>query len=111
MFKVPHSGSIVSHPAHKKEKYELATHTVKVRRTGVLADVMAIWDLPGVLMISPWINLSLCFYFAIIINSCFISCKNWGHSDRVVTLLPPTSEIGVRFPARPQVGNLVVACC
>lgn len=27
--------------------YELATHTVKVRRTGALADVMAIWDLPG----------------------------------------------------------------
>ncbi|KAK3587623.1 hypothetical protein CHS0354_032831 [Potamilus streckersoni] len=28
-------------------KYELATHTVKVRRTGVLTDVMAIWDLQG----------------------------------------------------------------
>ena len=27
-----------------------------------------------------------------------------------VTLLPPTSEAGVRFPARPQVGKLVVAC-
>ena len=33
-----------------------------------------------------------------------------GHGGRVVTLLPPTSEAGVRFPARPQVGNLVVAC-
>ena len=32
------------------------------------------------------------------------------HGGRVVTLLPPTSEIGVRFPARPQVGKLVVAC-
>ena len=31
----------------KAEKYELATHTVKVRRTGALADVQAIWDLPG----------------------------------------------------------------
>ena len=28
-------------------KYELATHTVKVRRTGTLSDVMAIWDLAG----------------------------------------------------------------
>ena len=26
------------------------------------------------------------------------------------TLSPPTSEIGVQFPAQPQVGNLVVAC-
>ena len=34
-----------------------------------------------------------------------------GHGGRVVKLLPPTSEAGVRFPARPQVGNLVVAYC
>ena len=27
----------------------------------------------------------------------------------MITLSPPTSEIGVRFPARPQVGMLVVA--
>jgi len=27
--------------------YELATHTVKVRRTGALYDVMALWDLTG----------------------------------------------------------------
>ena len=33
------------------------------------------------------------------------------HGGRVVTLLPPTSEAGVRFPARAQVGKLVVACC
>ena len=33
-----------------------------------------------------------------------------GHSGRVVTLSPPTSEAGIRFPARPQVGKLVVAC-
>ena len=31
-----------------------------------------------------------------------------GHGGRVVTLLPPTSEVGVRFPALPQVGMLVV---
>ena len=29
----------------------------------------------------------------------------------MVTLSPPTAEAGVRFPARPQVGKLVVACC
>ena len=34
-----------------------------------------------------------------------------GHGGRVVTLSPPTSEAGVRFPARPQVGKLVVTCC
>ena len=28
----------------------------------------------------------------------------------MVTLLPPTSEAGVWFPAWPQVGKLVVAC-
>ena len=33
-----------------------------------------------------------------------------AHSGRVVTLLPPTSEAGVRFLARPEVGKLVVAC-
>ena len=32
-----------------------------------------------------------------------------GHGGRVVTLSPPTSEAGVRFLARPQVGKLVVA--
>ena len=31
-----------------------------------------------------------------------------GHGGRVVTLSPPTSEAGVRFPARPQVGKLVL---
>ncbi|XP_060578202.1 uncharacterized protein LOC132735281 [Ruditapes philippinarum] len=33
--------------AHKQHRYELATHTVKVRRTGALQEVMAIWDLHG----------------------------------------------------------------
>ena len=32
-------------------------------------------------------------------------------NGRVVTLSPPTSEIRVRFPARPQVRKLVVSCC
>ena len=36
--------------------------------------------------------------------------KVGGHGGRVVTLLPPTSEAGVWFPAQPQVGKLVVAC-
>ena len=33
-----------------------------------------------------------------------------GHGGRVVILSPPTSEAGVRFPARLHVGKLVVAC-
>ena len=33
-----------------------------------------------------------------------------GHGGRVVTLSPPTSEAGVRSPARPQLGKLVLAC-
>ena len=33
-----------------------------------------------------------------------------GHGGRVVTLLSPTSEAGVRFLTQPQVGKLVVAC-
>ena len=33
-----------------------------------------------------------------------------GRGGRVVTLSPLTSEAGVRFPAWPQVGKLVVAC-
>ena len=33
----------------KAPKYELATHTVRVRRTGSLAEVMALWDLEGTL--------------------------------------------------------------
>ena len=41
-------------------------------------------------------------------NIFFINFEG-GHGGRVVTLLPPTSEAGVRFPAWPQVGKLVVA--
>ena len=33
-----------------------------------------------------------------------------GHGGRVITLSPPTSEVGVRFPALPQVGKLIDAC-
>ena len=40
----------------------------------------------------------------------YISQGGGGHGGRVVTLSPPTSEAGVRFLARPQVGKLVVAC-
>ncbi|KAK7088081.1 uncharacterized protein [Littorina saxatilis] len=36
----------------KSAKYELATHTVRVRRTGSLAEVMALWDLQGTSAIS-----------------------------------------------------------
>ena len=45
-------------------------------------------------------------------SKCLLSLKvlYGGHGGRVVTLLPPTSEAGVRFPARPQVVKLVVAC-
>ena len=35
--------------------------------------------------------------------------KLGGHGGRVVTLSPPTTEIGVQFPALSQVGTLVVA--
>ena len=40
----------------------------------------------------------------------FVATDSRGHSGRVVTLSPPTCEDGVWFPARPQVGKLVVAC-
>ena len=36
-----------------------------------------------------------------------LSKVNWGYSDRVVTLSPPTSEARVWFMALPQVGKLV----
>jgi len=38
------------------DAYGLATHTVKVRRTGALYDVMALWDLSGV-----YLNLTVFF--------------------------------------------------
>ena len=44
------------------------------------------------------------------LNQVFQSGKG-GHGGRVVTLSPPTSEAGVQFPAWPQVGKLLAACC
>ena len=46
------------------------------------------------------INISMCLY----VRTSVVA------SGRVVTLSPPTSEVGVRFPALPQVGKLLVAC-
>ena len=45
VFKAPMTAGIVNQKT--VENYELATHTVKIRRTGHLADVKAIWDLTG----------------------------------------------------------------
>ena len=41
---------------------------------------------------------------------CWILRTSRCHGGRVVTLSSPTSEAGVWFTARPQVGKLVVAC-
>ena len=46
VFKQP-EGRPVSATRHHQPKYELATHTVKVRRTGILSDVVKLWDLQG----------------------------------------------------------------
>ena len=53
------------------------------------------------------------FIYFVFVFFCFFFLGGGGgvYGGRVVTLLPPTSEIGVRFPAWPQVGKLVVACC
>ena len=34
------------------KQYELATHTVKVRRSGILSDVSALWDTNNVSMVT-----------------------------------------------------------
>ena len=41
------------------DKYDLATHTVKVRRTGTLSDVMSLWDLPGKTYTTPYTTFTL----------------------------------------------------
>ena len=41
----------------------------------------------------------------------FVQCNTRGHGGTLVKRSPPTSEIGVRIPARPQVGKMEVACC
>ena len=49
------------------------------------------------------VDLLSCIILDIMENLC-ISLER-GHSGRVVTFSPSTSEIGIRFPAWPQVGN------
>jgi Ca2+-binding EF-hand superfamily protein len=48
---------IFATPPHHHQHYELATHTVKVRRSGGLSDVSKLWDLKRVGAISASINL------------------------------------------------------
>ena len=50
---------------------------------------------------SDWLDVELIINFIVAVR---------GHGGRVVTLLPPTSEAGVWFSARTEVGKLVVAC-
>ena len=57
--------------------------------------------LTGLVCQSVALAICVCYYF---------KTDGGGHGGRVVTLSPPTSEAGVRFPAWPQVGKLVVAC-
>ncbi|XP_052800806.1 uncharacterized protein LOC128231722 isoform X2 [Mya arenaria] len=45
LFKQPEGRPVTA--LSRQNRYELATHTVKVRRTGALQEVMAIWDLQG----------------------------------------------------------------
>ena len=55
------------------------------------------------------LSLQICFWGVVGLSPFFVG-SGGGHSDRVVTLSPPTSGAGVRSPSRPQVGKLVVAC-
>ncbi|XP_052072975.1 uncharacterized protein LOC127711057 isoform X2 [Mytilus californianus] len=51
LFKLPDVRPLsAKHP--QLPRYELATHTIKVRRTGVLADVVKLWDLQGTTAVS-----------------------------------------------------------
>ena len=48
IFKLPEKRPLTAAHGHKNyNKYELATHTVKVKRTGALQEVSALWDLQG----------------------------------------------------------------
>ena len=58
-----------------------------------MAVILLEWEFAG--------NVTVCHLFYVIKR---------GHGGRVVTLAPPTFEAGIRSPARPQVGKLVVAC-
>uniref|UniRef100_A0A2C9JU28 Serine/threonine-protein phosphatase n=1 Tax=Biomphalaria glabrata TaxID=6526 RepID=A0A2C9JU28_BIOGL len=55
VFKQP-EGRAPSAANSKIAKYELATHTVRVKRTGTLAEVMALWDLQGTPAVSGSAN-------------------------------------------------------
>ena len=57
-------------------------------------------------MVVTEVGFNVLFHFTVIL----LLFSRGGHGGRVVTLSPPTSEAGVLFPARPQVGKLVVAC-
>ena len=57
-----------------------------------------------------YLHVNICMLHIFIFKLGF--CFNWeskSYGGRVVTLSPPTSEAGVRFLARPQVGKLLVA--
>ncbi|XP_062611912.1 uncharacterized protein LOC134273725 [Saccostrea cucullata] len=47
VFKLPEGRPLSAGRFMHQIRYELATHTVKVRRTGVLSDVVKLWDLQG----------------------------------------------------------------
>ena len=47
VFKLPEKRPLTAAHSHRNYKYELATHTVKVKRTGALQEVSALWDLQG----------------------------------------------------------------
>ncbi|GFR58629.1 serine/threonine-protein phosphatase [Elysia marginata] len=55
IFKQP-EGRAPSSSSTKLAKYDLATHTVRVKRTGTLAEVMALWDLQGTAAVSGSAN-------------------------------------------------------
>lgn len=55
VFKQP-EGRAPSSASSKLAKYDLATHTVRVKRTGTLAEVMALWDLQGTPAVSGSAN-------------------------------------------------------
>ncbi|GFO09820.1 serine/threonine-protein phosphatase [Plakobranchus ocellatus] len=55
VFKQP-EGRAPSSSSTKLAKYDLATHTVRVKRTGTLAEVMALWDLQGTAAVSGSAN-------------------------------------------------------
>ena len=47
VFKLPEKRPLTAAHSIRNYKYELATHTVKVKRTGALQEVSALWDLQG----------------------------------------------------------------